>query len=292
MRWTEGGDSSDVEDDRDSSGGGGSGFGGAPMGIGGVIVLLVLSLLFHRNFFALFSGGGGTPAVPRTSGPAASAPARHASETPEEHKEVEFVTFVLNDTQSTWQQILADQARTPYRHARLVLFRDGINSGCGFAQTAAGPFYCPADEKVYIDLAFYDELRKRFGAPGDFAQAYVIAHEIGHHVQKILGIEGKVHQLMERDARNAKRYSVRLELQADCFAGVWGHSTQQRNILESGDVEEGLAAASAVGDDNIQRMAGRGVNPESFTHGSSKDRVGWFRRGFDSGRIDDCNTFR
>ncbi len=287
MRWTAGGDSSDVEDDRDSSGGGGSGFGGAPMGIGGVIVLLVLSLLFHRNFFALFSGGG-APAAPRAS----SAPAGHASETPEEHKEVEFVTFVLNDTQSTWQQILADQARTPYRHARLVLFRDGINSGCGFAQTAAGPFYCPADEKVYIDLAFYDELRKRFGAPGDFAQAYVIAHEIGHHVQKILGIEGKVHQLMERDTRNAKRYSVRLELQADCFAGVWGHSTQQRNILESGDVEEGLAAASAVGDDNIQRMAGRGVNPESFTHGSSKDRVGWFRRGFDSGRIDDCNTFR
>jgi uncharacterized protein len=198
---------------------------------------------------------------------------------------------VLNDTQSTWETVLPQQGRTPYRHARLVLFRDGINSGCGFAQAATGPFYCPTDERVYIDLAFYEELRQRFGAPGDFAQAYVIAHEIGHHVQKILGIEAKAHQLMEQDPDNAKRYSVQLELQADCFAGVWGHSTQQRNILENGDVKEGLDAAAAVGDDRLQRMSGRAVNPDSFTHGSSQDRTAWFKRGFDSGEVRSCNTF-
>src|SRR5437764_11186947 len=172
MRWTEGGSDADIEDRRGSSGGGGGfGFGGAPVGIGGAIVLLVLSLVFHRNFFALFSGDSSS------SRPAASS-SQPVQETPQEHQEVEFVKFVLNDTQSTWETILPQQANTPYHHARLVLFRDGVDSGCGFAQAATGPFYCPEDEKVYIDLAFYEELRQRFGAPGDFAQAYVIAHEI------------------------------------------------------------------------------------------------------------------
>jgi predicted metalloprotease len=284
MRWTPGGESSDIEDRRGSSGGFGG--GGAPIGIGGAAVLLVLSLIFHRNFFALFSSGGGESAS--TQSAPAGAP---VAESPDEKKQVQFVSFVLDDAQSTWAQLLPAQSNGQYRHAKLVLFRDGIDSACGLARSAAGPFYCPSDEKVYVDLAFFDELRKRFGAPGDFAEAYVIAHEIGHHVQKQLGIEPKVHRMMEDDPDNASRYSVRLELQADCFAGVWGHSTNQRNILESGDVEEGLNAAAAVGDDRLQRMAGRRVSPESFTHGSARDRATWFRRGFDSGRISDCDTF-
>ena len=212
-------------------------------------------------------------------------------QTPEEAKEVEFVKFVLNDAQATWESILSQQSNASYRHAKLVLFRDSTQSSCGYAQAASGPFYCPEDEKVYIDLAFYDELRQRFGASGDFAQAYVLAHEIGHHVQKVLGTEEKVHQAMENDPQRAKQYSVRLELQADCYAGIWAHSTQQRNVLEAGDVEEGLRAAAAVGDDRLQRMAGKRVNPDSFTHGSSEQRSEWFKRGFDAGRLSDCDTF-
>ena len=277
MRWTPGGESSDIEDRRGSSG---FGFGGAPLGIGGFIVLLVLSLLFHKNFFALFDNGSAT-----TNQPAASQPIR---ETPQEHQEVQFVSFVLDDAQNTWAAALGPQ----YRHAKLVLFRDGIDSACGMAQTASGPFYCPNDEKIYLDLGFFDELRGRFGASGDFAQAYVITHELGHHVQKLLGIEPQVHRLMEEDRRNANAYSVKLELQADCFAGIWGHSTAQRNILESGDIDEGLTAAASVGDDRIQRMSGRAVNPESFTHGSSQQRSMWFKRGMESGRVEDCDTFK
>ena len=253
------------------------------MGIGGMVVLLLLSLIFHKNFFALF-GGGGTP-VQQT------APGQPVEQTPEEKKAVDFVTFVLNDAQTTWATQLPAQTGVQYQDAKLVLFRDSIDSGCGYAQAATGPFYCPEDRKVYIDLGFYDELRSRFGAPGDFAQAYVITHEIGHHVQKLLGIEEKVRQAMESDPRNKNEYSVRLELQADCFAGVWGHSTAERNVLEDGDVDEGLRAAAAIGDDRLQKMSGRAVNPDSFTHGSSQQRVEWFRRGFSSGKISDCDTF-
>jgi Predicted metalloprotease len=254
------------------------------IGCGGAVILLILSLVFHKNFFALL----GTSDVPTASGPSVARPVQESSG---EHKEAQFVTFVLNDTQSTWQTILSQQGDAPYRHAKLVLFRDSTDSSCGYAQAASGPFYCPEDEKVYIDLAFYDELRQRFGAAGDFAQAYVIAHEIGHHVQKILGVEGKVHRLMENNPRRSKQYSVRLELQADCFAGVWAHSTQQRNLLDAGDVEEGLNAAASVGDDRLQRMAGKSVNPDSFTHGSAAQRSEWFKRGFEAGRIEDCDTF-
>jgi uncharacterized protein len=256
--------------------------GGAPMGIGGAVVLLVLSLIFGRNFF---TDGGGSVVQQR---PASGGP---VAETPAEQRQVQFLSFVLDDAQSTWDSVLQNQARTPYRHAKVVLFRDATDSACGFAQAASGPFYCPSDEKVYIDLAFFEELHQRFGAPGDFAQAYVLSHEIGHHVQKVLGIEPEVHRAMENDPQNARELSVRLELQADCFAGVWANATQQRNILESGDVEEGLNAAAAVGDDRLQRMAGRRVNPDSFTHGSSKQRAEWFRRGFNSGRVGDCDTF-
>jgi predicted metalloprotease len=278
MRWTPGGVSSDIEDRRGSSGGGGFGFGGMHIGIGGAVILLVLSLIFHKNFFALL--GTGDTSTPQQA-------SRPVQETPEEHRSVQFVSFVLDDVQNTWAQTLPG-----YRHAKLDLFRDQIQSACGFAQSASGPFYCPEDEKVYIDLGFYDELKQRFGAPGDFAQAYVIAHEIGHHVQKLQGIEQQVHQLMENNRSQRNTLSVRLELQADCYAGVWGHSTQQRGIIDNADIEQGLNAAAAIGDDRLQRMAGRTVNPESFTHGSSQQRVEWFQRGLQSGRVEDCDTFK
>jgi uncharacterized protein len=281
MRWTPGGISTDIEDRRGSSGGGFGFGGGAPIGCGGAIILLVLSLLFHRNFFALFEGNSGG------GGPAATQGSRPVQETPEEHQKVQFVSFVLDDAQSTWEKTLPG-----YRHAKLDLFRDAIQSACGFAQSASGPFYCPEDEKVYIDLGFYDELKERFGAPGDFAQAYVIAHEIGHHVQKLQGIEQQVHETMQSDRSQRNDLSVRLELQADCYAGVWGHSTQQRGIVDNADVEQGLNAAASIGDDRLQRMAGRTVNPERFTHGSSQQRVKWFQRGLKSGRVEDCDTFR
>lgn len=286
MRWTPGGTSDDIEDRRDESGGGGGGFGfgGMRLGLGGLVILFVLSLIFKQNFFTLL-GGGGTP-----SGPAvASRPdtARDEAEKPL----VQFVSFVLDDTQKTWEQLLPEQAGMPYRHAKLVLFRDYTQSGCGGAQAATGPFYCPADEKVYIDLGFYDELKQRFGAPGEFAQAYVLAHEIGHHVQKIVGVERTVRQLQEGNPQSGNKLSVMMELQADCLAGVWAHSTQQRGLLERGDVESALGAAAAVGDDHLQKMMRGRVQPETFTHGTSEQRTHWFTQGLNSGSIAGCNTF-
>ena len=214
-------------------------------------------------------------------------PQRDAREQPQ----VEFVKFVLNDVQGMWDQALPQEAGKAYRHAKLVLFRNAYPSACGMAKDAIGPFYCPGDEKVYLDLSFFDELRSRFGAPGEFAQAYVIAHELGHHVQKILGIESKVRRLQESRPDAANPLSVRLELQADCFAGVWAHSTAQRKLINQSDVQSGLGAAAAVGDDRLQKMATGRVSPESFTHGSSKQRTSWFTRGLQSGDISSCNTF-
>ena len=286
MRWTPGGTSDDVEDRRDDSGGGGGGgfnFGGAHIGIGGFLLLLVLSLVFKRNFLSLAGGGGSVGAPTQVSRPDT---ARDQSEQPL----VQFVSFVLDDAQKTWTQILSTEG-VRYRHAKLVLFRDTIASACGTAQSASGPFYCPADEKVYIDLGFFDELKQRFGVPGEFAEAYVLAHELGHHVQKIIGIEEKVHAAQERNPEAANRLSVALELQADCFAGVWGHSTDQRKLLDPGEVKEGLDAAAAVGDDRLQRMSRGRVNPETFTHGSSQQRMDWFQKGFTSGDMKQCNTF-
>jgi uncharacterized protein len=282
MRWTPGDESQDIEDRRDESGDGGGGFqfGGMHIGIGGAILLLVLSLIFKQNFFALLGGGSVSPRPAATSRPN---PARDAAERPM----VQFVSFVLDDTQNTWTQILPQQANKPYHHARLVLFRNYTQSGCGSAESATGPFYCPGDEKVYIDLGFYDELKRRFGAPGEFAQAYVLAHEIGHHVQNILGIERRV----QGNSHGQNSASVHLELQADCFAGIWAHSTQQRGLLEKGDVESALGAAAAVGDDRLQRMATGHVVPDSFTHGTSQQRMSWFSKGLESGSIAACNTF-
>jgi uncharacterized protein len=284
MKWSPGGESQDIEDRRDDSGGGGGfQFGGFHLGIGGALILLILSFVFRTNLFTLLGGGTGDPGT-TVSQPD---PARDEAEKPL----VQFVSFVLDDTQKTWTQILPQQTNTTYRHAKLVLFRDSTQSGCGGAAASTGPFYCPEDERVYIDLGFFDELSRRFGAPGQFAQAYVLAHELGHHVQKLLGIEGKVHQLQESNSREANPLSVKLELQADCFAGVWAHSTQQRGLLESGDVQSALGAAAAVGDDRLQKMSTGHVSPESFTHGSSQQRMHWFKAGLDNGTIAACNTF-
>ncbi|MGZ4872086.1 MAG: KPN_02809 family neutral zinc metallopeptidase [Candidatus Angelobacter sp.] len=283
MRWTPGGTSGDIEDRRDEGGGGGwFGFGGMHIGIGGMIILLILSFVFKRNFFSLLGGGGGTSS-------AISEPdhARDAQEEPT----VRFVSFVLDDAQQTWAGIL-QQEGIPYRHAKLVLFRDATSSGCGSARSATGPFYCPTDEKVYIDLGFYDELKRRFGAPGDFAQAYVLAHELGHHVQKLIGVEQKVRALQHGNPGAGNQLSVKLELQADCLAGVWAHSTDQRKLLEKGDAESAMNAAAAVGDDRLQKMSTGRVSPESFTHGSSAQRTQWFSRGMDQGTIAACNTFQ
>jgi hypothetical protein len=277
MRWTPGGQSEDIEDRRGVR----IGRTGVGVGLTGVLVLAALSLLTGRNFLALLPAlQQGGEQVETTEEPIQS--------TPEEERQVQFVSFVLDDAQNTWSQLLAGR----YQRAKLVLFRNAVSSACGMAESAMGPFYCAADRKVYIDLAFYDELRDRFGATGDFAQAYVLTHEIGHHVQNLLGIESRVHDAMEQHPDRQKELSVKLELQADCLAGVWGHSTNQRDILEQGDVEEGLRAASAIGDDRIQKMTQGYVVPESFTHGSSAQRVQWFRKGLDSGDLQACDTFR
>jgi predicted metalloprotease len=289
MRWTPGGVSSDIEDRRGASGGGGFGFGRGPtIGCGGAIILLVLSLLTGKNFFALFDGSGSGPVQQAPAGPQSVPP---TSQSPEEQKRVEFVSDALDDTQNTFAEVLKAEG-IEYQRAKLVLYRDYTQTGCGTGQAISGPFYCPADGKVYLDLSFFDELDSKFGAPGDFAQAYVVAHEVGHHVQNLIGTSSRVQEAMERDARNRNEYSVRLELQADCYAGVWAHSAGQRGVLETGDVEEGLGAASAVGDDRLQKQSGRGVNPDSFTHGSSAQRMEWFQRGFRGGRLRDCETFK
>jgi len=277
MRWTPGDISADVEDRRGSSGRG-FGFGRGPtIGCGGAIILLVLSLLTGKNFFALFDGSDG---VPQQSEPTETA--APVNESPEERARLEFISDALDDSQNTWAQIF-QQEGMQYQRAKLVVFRDLTPSACGRGQAATGPFYCPTDGKVYVDLSFFDELDRRFGAPGDFAQAYVIAHEIGHHVQNLVGTS---------ERRNSNEDSVRIELQADCYAGIWAASASQRGVLETGDVKEGMNAASAVGDDRMQEMSGRAVNPDAFTHGSAEQRVEWFRRGLKSGRIRDCDTFR
>ena len=278
MRWSPGRDSGNVEDRR-----GAGGIGMAPMGIGGTVILLVLSLIFGRDFVT----GSGDETAPT---PTAAGDVPPVSESPAEAKNAQLVKFVFDTAQATWSKVLS-QAGAPWHDAKLVLFRNATQTGCGVGQTAMGPFYCPTDQKIYIDLAFYDELRTRFGAPGDFAEAYVITHELGHHVQHLLGTDAKVRRAQQQNPDQANALSVALELQADCYAGVWANHTKNENILEPGDIEEGLTAAAAVGDDRIQKqMTGR-VNVDSFTHGSSQQRATWFRRGFSSGNPESCNTF-
>jgi hypothetical protein len=277
MRWRRGGVSSDVEDRRGARGL----RAGVPLGIGGVLVVGILSLVFGTDLFALLGSGEGAY-VDESGGPVAS--------TPEEDERVEFVSFVLDDLQAVWTRELEASGRS-YDRAKLVLFRDAVRSACGISESATGPFYCPADGKVYVDLGFFDELARRFGAPGEFAQAYVIAHEIGHHVQHLLGVAGEVRERQAARPSDRNALSVRLELMADCLAGVWAHSTSERRLLEAGDVESALGAAAAIGDDRLQRAGPGRVAPETFTHGTSAQRVAWFRRGMDGGRPADCDTF-
>ena len=281
MRWTPG-DRSNIEDMR-----GRSGFGmrAGGLGIGGLLVLLLLSWVTGVDLLSLFGGGAG-PAPSETVGTSGSVKA-----TPEEERLVDMVDVVVGDSQEMWGDLLGGR----YEPTRAVLFRDAIQSACGFAQAATGPFYCPADRKVYLDLGFFNELHRRFGAPGDFAQAYVIAHEIGHHVQTVTGIESQVRSRQASSPAQRNALSVRMELQADCFAGVWGHHANRGGgdvQLDPGDVDEGLRAAAAIGDDRLQRMSGGRISPESFTHGSAEQRVTWLRRGLESGNPDACNTFQ
>jgi predicted metalloprotease len=215
-----------------------------------------------------------------------TAPVTDAAEEPM----VQFLSGVLDDAQEFWATEFR-QSQSPYREAKLVLFRDLTQTACGYGQAASGPFYCPGDEKVYVDLGFYEELKSRFGAPGDFAQAYVLAHEIGHHVQRLTGTDEQVRSFQRQRPEQANQASVLLELQADCYAGMWGKSAAQRGLLEPGDLEEGLGAAAAVGDDRLQRQQTGTVNPDAFTHGTSEQRMQWFRRGFESGSAASCDTF-
>jgi predicted metalloprotease len=253
---------------------------GRGLGIGGTVIVLALSLLTGRN---LFQDLGVQPG-------AATNQALSPEDSAREAKRVEFVTFILNDVQDTWKNILA-QNGTTFHPAKLVLFRNSTQSGCGIGQSAMGPFYCPVDEKVYIDLGFFDELSNRFGAKGEFAEAYVLAHELGHHVQHLTGTDAQVRDAESNNSSAANQLSVKLELQADCYAGVWGHAAQQRGELDPGDAEDGLRAASAVGDDRIQQQATGHVNVDSFTHGSAAQRSEWFRRGMQSGEPKVCDTF-
>jgi predicted metalloprotease len=290
MKWEGDRQSDNVEDRRDggpSFGGGGFGFGGRSIGVGTIVVALVAGWIFGINPLTILSAlsGGGMPDAPAVS----QAPAHRP---PADDRMAAFVSTVLADTEDVWRAQFAAQGKT-YRDPKLVLFRGATPTACGTGQTAMGPFYCPSDEKVYIDLAFYETMRTRLGAPGDFAQAYVIAHEVGHHVQALQGITERVDAARQRGgAAQSNALSVRLELQADCYAGVWGHHAQRtRQILEQGDIEEALNAASQIGDDTLQRRSQGTVVPETFTHGSSAQRVAWFKRGFANGAVADCNTF-
>ena len=302
MDWTPGGVSSDIQDRRDSSGGGGGGFGfgggGGGLGIGGFIIVLIISLVTGHNFLGSLIGGGsgsGMSAPQQQQTQSDDGSGEDAAATPQAHpagedRDVQLISFVLDDAQKTWTGIF-DAMGKPYRHAKLVLYRNATYSGCGTAQAATGPFYCPQDEKIYIDLSFWDELKKFGGSTSEFAQAYVITHELGHHIQKLLGTEQRMEQLDSEHPSERNPLSVDLELQADCFSGVWAHSTEQRGIVHPDDITSALSAAAAVGDDHLQQMSGRAVSPETWTHGSSAEREQWFRSGLNGGTIGSCNTF-
>jgi predicted metalloprotease len=285
MKWTAS-ERDHVEDVRGRSGAG-MRMGG--LGLGGLLVVLILSWATGVDFLSLVGPDALQP------GPSVNTGGGELRTTPEEERQVDMVNAVMKDAQELWQRNLGPR----YQVTRAVIFRDAYPSACGMGQAATGPFYCPADQLVYLDLGFFTELRNRFGAPGEFAQAYVLAHEVGHHVQRLLGTESEVRQLQQARPDQQNELSVRLELQADCYAGVWGRQAAQpgraaqgKVELETGDLEDGLNAAAAIGDDRLQRMAGARVAPDRFTHGSSQQRVTWFRRGFESGDLRACETFR
>jgi predicted metalloprotease len=278
MRWRGREQSDNIEDRRGMSAKRVGGIGGV-----GAIVVALIAIYFGQDPSAVLQGlSQGAPG--EATGP--------YQESAPEAEMRQMIGVVLKDTEMTWTRIFA-QAGRQYAEPTLVLFKDAVDSACGSASSAMGPFYCPGDNRVFLDLSFFDELTRRFGAPGDFARAYVIAHEVGHHVQNLLGTSGKVHAAKQRlDTAEANAMSVRLELQADCYAGVWAnHANESRQLLETGDLEDGLTAAAAVGDDRLQKQAQGRVMPESFTHGSSEQRMRWFKRGFRSGDASTCDTF-
>lgn len=289
MRWQDNRESDNVEDRRDESGGGG-GFrpGGIHLGLGGIVLVLIGSWVFHVNPLTVLSALSGNDQTADVSqqqaGPAPAPPAND--------QQASFVRHILASTEDVWGAIFSASGQT-YQRPKLVLYRDEYPTACGTGESAMGPFYCPQDHKVYIDLAFYDELRTKLGSPGDSAQAYVIAHEVGHHVQTLTGITTKVEALRAReDKAQSNATSVRVELQADCYAGVWAfHSQDQQHWFEGNDIEQVLNAASHIGDDALQKMSQGRVVPETFTHGTSAQRVGWFKRGQANGRVEDCDTF-
>jgi len=281
MRWEDGRRSDNVEDQR------GSRFSRPAKGGGiGLLLLALVGMYFGIDpALILNMGGGGQPMQ--------TAPSREPfHESSEERQLADFVSVVLADTEDTWHQIFRAGGKN-YQEPTLVLFSDAVNSACGFAEAAMGPFYCPADSKVYIDLSFYRDLKKKLNAPGDFAQAYVIAHEVGHHVQNLLGISGKVQQVRRQlSPTDANKLSVKVELQADCLAGIWAHHADRaRHVVEPGDIDEALNAASQIGDDRLQQRQRGYVTPDSFTHGSSAQRIGWFQRGYQTGQLASCDTF-
>jgi uncharacterized protein len=291
MKWEGNRESDNVEDRRDDAGGGGGGLGGLlggrSIGIGSIVVALVGGWMFGINpltILGLLSGSPPAQVQQQQQGPAHRPPA--------DDRMAKFVSTVLADTEDVWKDVFSKSGAT-YKEPRLVLFRGATQTACGQGQAAMGPFYCPGDQKVYIDLGFYETLKNRLGAPGDFAQAYVIAHEVGHHVQNLLGISGKMDQMRARVSKvEYNALSVRLELQADCFAGVWAQKAQTtRQILEQGDVEEAMNAAARIGDDALQRGSGGAVVPESFTHGTSAQRQRWFDTGLKTGSVKACDTF-
>jgi predicted metalloprotease len=288
MKWEGNRESSNVEDRRDGDGGGSGGgmLGGRGIGIGTIVVALLGGWMFGINPMTIISllSGGGAPSAQVQQAP--------AHRPPKDDQLAKFVSTVLADTEDVWKDVFAKAGGT-YQEPRLVLFRGATRTACGQGQAAMGPFYCPGDQKVYIDLGFYETLKNRLGAPGEFAQAYVIAHEVGHHVQNLMGISGKVDSMRSRSSEvQSNALSVRLELQADCFAGVWAHHAQDaRKILESGDIESAMNAAAKIGDDALQRAGGGEVVPDSFTHGTSAQRQRWFSTGYQSGVVKSCDTF-
>ena len=289
MKWRRGTGSGQVEDYRGSGGGSlGGGFPIGKAGGGGLGLIILLITLFLNGGLP---GGGGSSGFPINLPAAPASPTSGGEQPPASDDEAQFVQFVVADVQDTWKKIFAEAGKT-YQPTTLRLFTSGIQTGCGAASSQVGPFYCPADKHVYIDLTFFRELQSRFGAKGDFAQAYVIAHEFGHHVQNLLGVSADVNRQQQEDPEAANELSVKLELQADCLAGVWGHSAAQRKLLEPGDLQEGLGAAASVGDDRIQEKTQGRVDPESWTHGSAAERQKWFKVGFDSGDPATCDTFK
>ena len=284
MRWQGRRESDNVEDRRGQSGspmGGGGGFR-LPTGKGGIVLLIIV----------LVAGYYGVDLTGMLTGePVSQQQTTQRSISPQDEEAAKFTKVILADTEDTWGAIFKDMGRQ-YPQPKLVMYRGATRNACGTGQSVMGPFYCPADSTVYIDLSFYDEMRNKLGAGGDFAQGYVIAHEVGHHVQKLLGIESKVRQLQQNASQaEANRLSVKMELQADCFAGVWGYNMQKQDYMETGDLQEALNAAEAIGDDRLQQQSQGRVVPDSFTHGTSQQRYTWFKRGFDSGDPAQCNTF-